>query len=314
MRKLLALLLLLCTSTWAWQPTRPINVISPYGAGSNNELTFRKASEIVSRNNPGVNFVIQGRVGADGVIAMNSFVTAAPDGYNLAVPSIFSMFVGNDVFQSDTKRYNWDTFIPVSVLGETPMALIAVANSSVTTPAEFLQLLKNPTRFVNIATCSSATSFVFEYLIYLNGSKNMIENIPYKNVPDMSLAMLGGQSEFGVMPVAGAGKLAEAGKIKIIALTGDRPLPSMPAVPVMNAIKIQSGWYFTLPPNTPRDIVDWYQQEFSRAIRSDEYRQWAESQFITVDPGKLDPAGVKKYADFLRRTFLPVAAQINISK
>jgi tripartite-type tricarboxylate transporter receptor subunit TctC len=79
---------------------------------------------------------------------------------------------------------------------------------------------------------------------------------------------------------------------------------------VINIIKIQSGWYFTLPPNTPRDIVDWYQREFNRALRSDEYRQWAESMYITVDENKLDPAGVKKYAEFLRKTFMPVASQI----
>jgi len=310
MKNLLVSLVLVSTSVWAWQPTKPINVVTGYGAGSNNELTFRKASEIVSRNNPGTVFVIRSQPGQDGVIAMNSFVSAEPDGHNLAVPSIFSVFVGNDVFQDDIKRYNWDTFTPVAVLGESPMALIAAANSPVNTPADFLQLLKKPTRFVNIATGSGATSFIFEYFMYLNGSRNMIENIPYKNTPEIALAVASGQTEFGLLPVAGSAKLAEAGKVKIIAITGDRTLPSMPAVPVMNVIKIQSGWYFTLPPNTSKDIVDWYQREFGRAINSEEYRQWAESQFITVDPNKLDPAGVKKYAEFLRRTFMSVASQI----
>ena len=310
MKKLLVSLVLLSTSVWAWQPTKTINVVTGYGAGSNNELTFRKASEIVTRNNPGTVFVVRSQPGQDGVIAMNSFVSAESDGYNVAVPSIFSVFVGNDVFQDDIKKYNWDTFTPVAVLGESPMALIAAANSPVNTPADFLQLLKKPTRFVNIATGSGATSFIFEYLMYLNGSRNMIENIPYKNTPEIALAVASGQTEFGLLPVAGSAKLAEAGKVKIIAITGDRTLPSMPAVPVMNVIKIQSGWYFTLPPNTPRDIVDWYQREFGRAINSEEYRQWAESQFITVDPNKLEPAGVKKYAEFLRRTFMPIASQI----
>jgi tripartite-type tricarboxylate transporter receptor subunit TctC len=310
MKKLLVSLVLLCTSVWAWQPNKPVNVVTGYAAGSNNELTFRKASEIVTRNNPGTVFVIRSQPGQDGVIAMNSFVSAEPDGHNVAVPSIFSTFVGNDVFQEDIKRYNWDTFTPVAVLGESPMALIAAPNSPVNTPADFLQLLKKPTRFVNIATGSGATSFIFEYFMYLNGSRNMIENIPYKNTPEIALAVASGQTEFGLLPVAGSAKLAEAGKVKIIAITGDRTLPSMPAVPVMNVIKIQSGWYFTLPPNTSKDIVDWYQREFGRAINSEEYRQWAESQFITVDPNKLDPAGVKKYAEFLRRTFMPVASQI----
>ena len=313
MKKLFTLLLLLCTSAWAWQPTKTINVITGYAAGSNNELTFRKASDIVSRNNPGTVFVIRGQPGQDGVIAMNSFVTAEADGHNVAVPSIFSIFVGNDVFQEDIKRYNWDTFVPVAVLGESPMALIAAPNSPINTPADFLQLIKKPTRFVNIATGSGATSFIFEYLMYLNGSRNMIENIPYKNTPEIALAVASGQTEFGLLPVAGSAKLAEAGKVKIIAITGDRTLPSMPSVPVINIIKIQSGWYFTLPPNTAPDIVDWYQREFSRAIRSDEYRQWAESQFITVDNNKLDPAGVKKYAEFLRKTFMPIASQIKKS-
>ena len=314
MKKLLISLLLFSTSVWAWQPTKPINVNIGYGAGSNNEVVFRKVSEMVTRNNPGVVFVIRAQAGADGAIIMNSFFKADADGYNVAVPSVFNLFVGNEVFQSDIKQYNWDSFSPVAVLGESPYSLVAAADSPVNTPADFLQLLKNPTRFINVNTSSSATSFIFEHFMNQNGSRNMIENIPYKSVPEQLTAILSGQTEFGVMSVAGAIKLAEAGKIKIIGITGDQALPNLPSVPVMKSIKLQSGWFVTLPPNAPQDIVDWYQQEFGRVVRSEEYQHWARSQLITVDPAKLDPSGVKKYAEFLRRTFLPMAAQLNKNK
>ena len=314
MKKLLTLLLLLSTSVWAWQPTKPINVITGYSTGSTNELTFRKASEIVTRNNPGVSFVIRSQPGQDGAIAMNAVVASDPDGYNVGVPSIFSLFVANDIFQNDLKKYQWDSLNSVAVLGESPVAIIAAVNSSVNTPAEFLQLLKKPTRFVNIATGGGTTNFLFEYLMYVNGSRNMIENIPYKSTPEIAVAVAGGQTEFGLLPVSGAWKLAEAGKLKIIAVTGDRPLTMLPNVPVMTTVKIQSGWMFSLPPNTPKEVIDWYQQEFGRAIKTDEYRQWADNMLITVDHNKLDPASVKKYGEFLRRTFLPVAEKTNMNK
>jgi len=71
-------------------------------------------------------------------------------------------------------------------------------------------------------------------------------------------------------------------------------------------LQVYAGWMVSLPPSTPQDIVDWYQREFSRALRSPDYQQWAKANYIFTVNSEMTPAGTAKYAEELRRSFAPV--------
>jgi tripartite-type tricarboxylate transporter receptor subunit TctC len=69
-----------------------------------------------------------------------------------------------------------------------------------------------------------------------------------------------------------------------------------------------------ITPGTDKEIVAWYQQQFSAAVRSREYAEYREANVIFYAEDELTPAGLKKHMDELRSAFIPVLSKIDLSK
>ena len=125
-------------------------------------------------------------------------------------------------------------------------------------------------------------------------------------------------TEFGIMPIAVAKALIDAGKVKPVGFTGTRKMPQFPNVPLLNTvapgINVYAAWSIELPANTPKDVVAWYQKTFAAAVRSKEYQAWRESNVVFYEESELTPAGLKKHMEELRATFLPVLNKLDLSK
>jgi len=95
-------------------------------------------------------------------------------------------------------------------------------------------------------------------------------------------------------------------------------MAQFPNVPLLNTvapgINVYAAWSIELPPGTNKDIVEWYQREFSAAIRSQEYKEYADANVIFYSEDELTPAGLKRHMDELRATFLPVLSKLDLSK
>jgi tripartite-type tricarboxylate transporter receptor subunit TctC len=320
MKKLLFTILMVPVLAFAWEPGKPVQTVIGFAPGSGNEVSFRKVSGIVMKQNPGTNFVIETKPGADASIASNQFMTMPSDGLHLLVPSHMSLFVTNDIWQKDLKRFEYNSFKNVLTLGKSPLVLVASSKSSVNTPQEFVKYITSG-RQVNIAVGGGAHRMAYEYIMLkTKADPSLVMNIKFNGpLPAVtSVASYDGKSgtEFGIMPVAIAKALIDAGKVKPIGLTGGPRLKQLPNVPLLSdvvpGLKVYAGWILSLPPSTPDTIVSWYQDKFSKAILSDEYREWAEQNYIIIDKTELNPKGVMAYADELRTAFAPVAKNIKI--
>ena len=323
MKYLLALLLIMPGLTWAqWSPSRTVTTTIGFAPGSGNEISFRKASDIVMKQNPGVSFLVETRPGADAAVASNAFMTAASDGLHLMVPSHMSLFVTNDIWQRDIKRFEYNSFKPAVTLGKSPLVLVASSKSTVNTPQEFVKYITNG-KPVNIAVGGGAHRMAYEYIMMrTRADSKLIQQVSFQGPAPavQSVAAYDGRTgtEFGIMPVAVAKPLIEAGKVRPIGLTGGPRLKALPTVPLLSdvipGLRVYAGWTVVLPPQTPNVVVDWYVDRFSRAILSQEYLAWAEQNYIIVDRDELTPQGVMAYAEELRTAFAPIARNIKVEK
>ena len=318
--KILVALSLVPVSAFAWEPTKPVTVIVGNTPGAGNEIAFRKLAAIVAKTNPKANFVVQNMPGADSVISMNHFIKAAPDGYTIALPSHMSTYVTNDIWEKKIKKFNYDSFTDVMTMGKSPLVLVANIKSSINTPDEFVKLVQTTTKPVNVAVGGGAHRTAFEYLMLKgNGNKDLVKTIKFNGpLPAVTSVAAGdvGGTEFGIMPIAVAKGLIEAGKVKPIGFTGERVMPQFPKVPLLNkvapGINVYAAWTLTLPPNTPKEIVDWYEKTFVAAAMTEEYRQWAYDQVVFIEERELNPAGMQRQIGFLRATFMPVLENIKL--
>jgi tripartite-type tricarboxylate transporter receptor subunit TctC len=323
MKHLLASLLFVPAIALAqWTPSKQVTTTVGFAPGSGNEISFRKASEIVMKQNPGVSFTVETRPGADASVASNAFMTAASDGLHVMVPSHMSLFVTNDIWQKDIKRFEYNSFRPAVTLGKSPLVLVASSKSAVNTPQEFVKYITNG-KVVNIAVGGGAHRMAYEYIINkTKADPKLIQHVAFNGpLPAVtSVASYDGKTgtEFGIMPIAIAKPLIEAGKVKPIGLTGGPKLKALPNVPLLSdtipGLKVYAGWIVVLPPQTPNTIVDWYVDRFSKAILSKEYQDWAEQNYIIIDRDELNPRGVMSYAEELRTAFAPIARNIKIEK
>jgi tripartite-type tricarboxylate transporter receptor subunit TctC len=318
MKKILVTLFALFTlSAFAWQPTKPVKVLVGFAPGSGNEISFRKASSIVEKNNPGVAFVIENKPGADAVISQNQLFAAEKNGLTISVPSHMSLFVTNDIWQRDIKKFEFDSFNNVVTLGQSPLALVANPTSLVDTPEQFLATMKSGHRKINIAVGGGAHQMAYEYIMLkLAGDKTRIQAVRYQGPSQAVTAVAGDKEvEFGIMPIAIARPLIDAGKVKLIGLTGDKVPGKIAGAPLLEhsipGISVYAGWMVSLPPETSTEILIWYQSEFSKAIKSDEYKEWAYNNYILIDEKQLNTDGVKVYAETLRKNFKPIITQLS---
>ena len=321
-KKLLIAALLVPVMAFAWEPSKPVTVVIGNTPGAGNEMAFRKLAEIVQKRNPNFVYVVQNIPGADSVIANNKFLEAANDGHTINLPSHMSSYVTNDVWEKSIKKYNYDSFVDVLTMGKSPLVLVASVKSGINTPQEFVKYIQSG-RTINVAIGGGAHRTAFEYLMSKgNGNKDTVKPIKF-NGPQpavQSVASYDGKTgtEFGIMPIAVAKALVDAGRVRPIGFTGTQKMAQFPNVPLLNTvapgINVYAAWSIQLPPGTDKSIVEWYQKQFSAAIRSAEYREYTDANVIFYAEDELTPAGLKRHMDDLRTAFIPVLSKIDLSK
>jgi tripartite-type tricarboxylate transporter receptor subunit TctC len=318
MKKFLAILLLVPILAFAWEPTKPVTVIIGFQPGSGNEVGFRVVSAEVQRAHPNVNFIIELKPGADSVIASNMLYEAKPDGYTISIPSYMGTFVTNDIWQRDIKKWQYNDFSYVMGMGKSPLCIVANPKSKVNTIAELVQLVQTTDHPITFAVGGGAHRMTFEYFMYrAAGNKAQVKTVQYPG-PLQAVTSVASEAgtEFGIMPVAIAKPLIDAGKVRLLGITGDKRLPQLPNTENIrvagSTINVFAAWAMILPPNTPKEIVQWYQTVFNDALKTAEVKRYYENNLMYIEPSELTPDGLMKHVEHLRSIWMPLSQHVNL--
>ena len=304
----------LSASAFAWQPTKPIIAYIGYGPGSGNEQSFRGVVAEIERTNPGVIFIIQNMPGADGIASVNHTSKLPPDGYSLNVTGNLSTWVTNDAFNPELTSYKLDDLYPVLSLATSPQVIVARTNSKVNTAKEFVRYIQNPGKPVNIAIGSTVQYLIFGLVMTKGyGDQQLVKQIMYRGPAQALTDVAGGHTEFGMMPLSVAAPMINSCKVKLIALTGIKRPKGFEKAEVMNdvlpGVVVNAMWNVTLPKNTPKEVVDWYVETFSRAIHSANVKRYFEENYM-IAATDLNPVTAKKELDQLRSEYLPMSLKL----
>lgn len=320
MKKILTAVIAACaavfwSTAWAWQPQRPITVLIGFGPGSGNEVSFRAMAAQVEQTT-GATFVITGRPGADSVLSLNELVRAAPDGYTINIASQQNTWVMADVTGRDVRQFTPDSFEYTVNIAKSPLAIIAPVNSPVNTPQELVRLLETTDRPINIAVGSSSHRLAYQYLVEkTRARKDLIAAVSYKGPSQAGTDVAGGHVDFGIIPAAIAENLVKSGLVKYIGLCSEQRLAKIPQVPLMDSVVpglyVYAGWGILLPRGTDPEIVRWYTDNFSQAIRSDTSRRFFQENLMFIDERELTPQGYRDSMMRLRRVWLPIAQNMD---
>jgi len=315
MKKLLWLLFLLSSSAFAqdW-PNKPVRVIVPYPPGGGHDF----ASRVVAQRLGDVlkqQFIIENRTGASGTIGAEYTAKSAPDGYTFMVASPAETVVGG--FAGLKMNYDWEKDLaPVTVIGETPLAVAIHPSVPVKTIQEFLAYAKKNPGKLSYGTPGSGSTMHFagESMKAIAGI--FIVHIPYRGAGPAVADLLGGQVPVGIAglpPVVGPHK---AGKIHILAVTSAKRSSAIPEVPAMAELPGFAGYNFTnwtgifMAAKTPPAVIERLAAEVARAVQEPTVKEKLVG--AGVDPLGLSTPDFVKFLAREKETYSKIAKARNI--
>lgn len=202
-------------------PTRTIRLVVGYPPGGGVDVAGRligqKLGEIL-----GQPVVVENRAGGSGTLGAQVVANAPPDGYTILI-SPGDFFVIPTLMPPMSFDPNKD-LLPVAMISSNPLVLVAAAGAQFGTVKEMLAFGKKAPEGLSYATpgAASINRLVGESIGIDAGIKML--NIPYHGGVDSALAVATDSVPIGIVsPPAVYPSLVEAGKIKVLALTADRP-------------------------------------------------------------------------------------------
>ena len=216
-------------------PTKPIRLVVPAFVGTPIDIISRQVANRLGQE-LGQPIVVDNKPGGTGIVGASDVLRQPADGY-----TIMTLFMPMTVSQSVNRQVTYDLrrdFVPVVQTVFSYTVLVVPPSVPVNTPAELVALLQSKPGQLNFASggVTSPAHLAGELLTLQTGTRAL--HVPYNNFPQAIGDLLAGRVEFmfaATPPVVGH---IAAGRLRPLAVTGDRRLPVLKDVPTM----VESGF------------------------------------------------------------------------
>lgn len=239
-------------------PAKTVRMIVPFPPGGNTDIIARIVVPRMSEDF-GQQIVIDNRGGAGSIIGTELASKAPPDGYTLLMVS-----AAHVMNPSVTKKLPYDSikdFTPISVVADVPTAFVVHPSLPVKNVKDLIALAKTRPGELNYATAGSGTVGHLAGELFNTMAGVKLVQILYKGSGPAAIDLLAGHVHMQFASMPAVIQFARAGKMRMIAQTGDKRSGAAPDVPTMveSGLKdyvVSSGFALFAPANTAKPIVD----------------------------------------------------------
>lgn len=271
---------------------KPVRIVLPISAGSGVD-NIARASSVAIGKALGHPVVIENLPGAGGVTGASAVAKAAPDGFTLGMVS------NNHVINPAVyKKLPYDTlndFTPISVIGATPLVLVAAKSVPANNVQELIALVKAKPDDFNYASSGNGTIIHLAGEMFVEHAGLKVRHIPYKGTGPMVNDLLGGQVQFGVVALPAIQAHIKSGAVKAIGLCGAQRSPAAPDIPTIAEQGLPdydvAGWFAVIgPARLPAAEVQRVHDALVKAYASPEVVEAMAKQGNVVKPSSPDEA------------------------
>lgn len=238
-------------------PSKPIRIIVPYAPGGTTDIVGRRVGQRLSEV-LGQPVVVENRAGGNTAIGVDVVAKAPADGHTLLFTND-ATFVGNPALYPSLPYNMQRDLVPVAPV--TYVALALAINASV--PAKDLNEL---VAYIKTQKSLGYGSFGAGSQPHIMGEmfKKIagvdLVHVPYKGAGPAVTDVLAGQILFTYPAFPTIMGHMSSGKLRLLAVSGDKRVPAAPQVPTMAEAGFKDmdmgAWYaFFAPAGTPRDVV-----------------------------------------------------------
>jgi len=255
-------------------PSRPITLVVPYTPGTGIDIIARTVGPKISER-WGQPVVVDNKPGASGNIGAALVAKAAPDGYTLMVTV--------NTFTITPALYPNIPYDPVkdfATIGRATNGNVALVTNASALPVKTLDELVAAAKSRKLNYSSPGNGTPQHLAIELLKQRLNIDvlHVPYKGAAQALTDLLGGQVQLAVLPVHTALPHAKAGKLNVIAVSGERRsvlAPDSPSFAELGLKNLDIDLYFWLagPAGLPREIVQKWNQELAAILALPDVRE-----------------------------------------
>ena len=273
-----------------WAPSKTVKIIVPI-VGSTNDVLARivapKLSEAI-----GQPVVVENKPGAGGNIGADFVAKSPPDGHTLLIGYNGPLAINVGLF--DKMPYDpVKDLSPITLAVATPQYLVVNPALPIKSVPEFVAYAKNTAHKMSYASIAvgSASHLTMEMFKVAAGVD--ITHIPYRGAGPAVTDLIAGNVDAAFLVPGNVQQFLKEGRLRLIATSGQKRFTSTPTIPTL----IESGypdflatsWIgFLTTSGTPKPIIDRYNKELVKILRSAEVKEKLESMEFEIIAGTPD--------------------------
>ncbi len=269
-----------------WPTQKPIRLIAVFPPGGSVDQVARILAPTLQAELK-QNVIVENIGGASGVIGTSAMTRSDPDGYTFAV-----VFDTHGVNPSLKDKLPYDTIkdiAPVTLIGTSPMVLVASKKSGITSFKQLVDLSKAGRQFSygsigigslgHLAMARLAKQAGFDW-----------NHIPYRGGGPLMQDALGGQVELAIGSEFLVKPHIESGSIIPLAVTTTKRAPGLPNVPTVAesgfpGFNAPAWWAVLAPGKTPPAIVNAMNAAITKALKTPAVADKFKAQGIEIVAG-----------------------------
>ncbi|HSV45680.1 MAG TPA: tripartite tricarboxylate transporter substrate-binding protein [Ramlibacter sp.] len=264
-------------------PSRPIAIVVPVAAGCGADALARMIA-IPLAERLGQPVVVENRPGAGSNIGNAQVAKARPDGHTLLV--MLPPIAYANAFW-DNLSYKTTDITPVINMVSYPYVLTAHPAFPPNDLSELVAYAKKNPDKVRVATAGSSVQMTM--LLFREKAGISMLEVPYKGTGDARPALLSGTVDLAIEVPAVPPPLVEAGRMKVLGVSGKSRLALYPKAQAMNEVapdlQIQSWIGLGAPAGTPREIVERLNREVATILKAPEMASKMRNMYYDLELG-----------------------------
>ena len=282
-------------------PSRPLEIIVPWGPGGGSDITGRMVSKYLESELK-VPVPVANMPGASGTIGVQRLLAKPADGYSVVVTGDFYALIGGDA-----PKWKLDDFIPLGVLINQPGAVFVATESRFKTWADVEREAKAKPGSISIfmAGLGIIDEVHTDYLLSKGISLNVV---PVGKPAERYTSILGGHGDLLYEQAGDVKSFIESNRIRPLLSLTEQRFPLFKDVPTAKELGYniwtpQIRWIFMRAGTDPAR-VQVIANALAKMAASDEYKTYLKNEWAAPDsfvPAKDARAYIQKTLDNVRK-------------
>jgi tripartite-type tricarboxylate transporter receptor subunit TctC len=209
-------------------PNRPVRIVVPFAAGGALDVLARLIGGKLS-DGMGQPVIVENRAGAGGNLGADAVAKSPPDGYTILLTTN-----GLAIAPALYRKLPFDPaqdVTPVTQILASSLVLVASLRSQLASVQELIAAARSKPGGMNYGSTGAGNPLHLTMEMVKIAAGIDLQAVPYRGDAPLHAALIAGDVDVAVVPMATARPHIDGGRVRALAITGAQRSPALPDVP-----------------------------------------------------------------------------------